>query len=277
MSYIITYNGYTLQNITNQSVIELLDGISRVPLRISQDPITGQHGGNIWERKLDMRLLLLKGSFFYTDDTSYYAAREAFQQTFFITNTDNRMTITRPDGVTKVVSAKVVDIPLFVEKAGERHECTYEVALKCENPFFLDSSLTSGTITPGTTGGTPVSSPVPSPVGGSTQQLTLYNNGDNDIYPTFAITGNITNPSILNLTTGKTFSINTNIPVGSTLQAYYDTTGLYVQIGTTNYLQYLQGNLFKMQQGINVLTFSGSSFDTNASLTISFYNQYISI
>lgn len=273
--YIIQYNGFTLQNDSNHT-IDSLTGISRVDIRRSEDFLTGGEGGNIWERKYGMRVINIGGEIYSDDISDYYQKRSDLLNAFSKDATATILTIKRSDGQSFTINAKVADMPDISETPGEYGEGAYSISLKCENPFFNDVAQTI-TITPSTAGGTPVSSPVPSPVGSIGGNGYITNVGDVSATASFVITGQITNPSITNLTTGKSFTLNTSFATGQTVSIYQNTGGFFVVSNGSNFYQYFIGEFFDFIVGSNALKFSGSSFDSSASLTVTFNNNYIGI
>jgi len=280
--YSITYNNFTLTNDSNHT-IEVLDGISGVDVRNSEDFITGADGGNIWEQKLGMRVITIQGIIFTSTDTTstdfsaYYALRATVAKCFVLNPTSNVLTVTKSDGTTSTATAKVYAIPEFKETAGDAGECIYTVVLKIENPYWQDSSTVSGSVGVTTVGGMPIPAPVPMPIGGTTNTITVINAGDYAVYPTILITGQITNPSVTNITTGATFNLGMTVTSGQTITTQRDTKGLYITSGGVSYFQYLNGDLFTIPVGTSVIAFSGTATDVSALMSISFTQAYTSL
>lgn len=274
--YILSYNGFTLQNDTNHT-IDQLDGIARVDVRRSEDFLTGGDGGNIWARKYAMRIISIGGVVYAPDWTTYYSKRAEMQNVFNITNTNNIFTITKSDGTQKTIQAKVVDVPDFKEVAGEVITAYYQITMKCENPFFSGVSLVSASTTPTLGGGTPVPMPVPTPVGNLPNYASVTNGGDMSVNPTITIKGPVVGPVITNQTTGVSFQLNVSILAGETVTMYYDQTGFYCLNGSINYYQYFTGNYPSVAVGSNLYSFSGTGTDSSSLSTISFYEPFVSI
>ena len=274
--YIINYNNYTLEVEENRRTIDLFDGISRYDIRRSSDVRTGASGGNIWELQRGMRVLTIGGALMATDLTEYYDMRTDMERAFDIVVDSDLMTITRPDGASKQIHAKVIEIPQFTEEPGDYAVCAYNIVLMCEDPLF-EAGEQSGTISPGTLGGAPLATPLPAPLGGVTETLIIVNDGDKEIYPNFVITGVIENPVVYNQTTGESFAIANTIAVGETLEVYQNNEGIFVVNNGANWYQFWSGTYFALRVGSNVITFNGSAFDGNASLTVSFTKKYLSL
>lgn len=284
--YSFQFNGYTLQDqdsIDNSSgiAIEAIDGLSRVPTRISDDNITGSDGGNIWNILRGMRTISITGSLFDDDLTSYYEKRNAIAQAFTLLSTYSELIITRSDGEQKAIDAKVVQLPEFSETTGEKGDCTFNIQLRTGDPSFRDLSETTKTMIPVVIGGTPVPSPVASPVGVTLNIISTINSGDIETIPNYQIYGQCTNPTIKNLTTGEFFTIETTIPDGSIL--FITTTNGITEIRLNNsvsgasYYEYLRGDIFGLATGTNNLILQVSSANSNAKVVMSYFNKYQSI
>lgn len=274
--YQFTYNGLTLQNDANTS-INKLEGISRIPLRISEDPLTGGHGGNIWERRFDMRPITI-GGFVYADDfATYYIKRNALLTAFSITPTSNNLIVTRPDGVQKSILAKVIDIPVFNESEGEFSSCQFEIVLKGEDPFWQSTITTVQTCGLALYGGAPIAITIPMPLSTLTgNTITIVNNGDVAGKVVFKIANSVVNPTVTNTTTGKSFSIQTTLVDGETITVYKDNTGQYVEKSDDGSLySSFVGTIFDIVPGTNVIAFTAQTYTATATLEIDFTEKYI--
>lgn len=89
------------------------------------------------------------------------------------------------------------------------------VPLASPDAFAYSQQIFSQVIAGGSSGGevgfsSPISSPLTS-VFGATSQSTCANGGDAETWPSFRIDGPVTNPRILNNTTGLSFTLGTNL------------------------------------------------------------------
>ena len=277
--YIISYNGYTIQN-DNQTVITKLDGLTRIPVRIAEDALTGADGGNIWQRRYDQRPITIEGSILATTLSNYYLVWDQITTAFNIYSPLTVLTITRPDGVSKSINAKVVDVPQFNESIGDWAVADFQITLKASDPYFIDVSPTIGTTGLAVGGGFPIPAPVGTPLlGAFNNTISMSNIGDVSAYPSFTISNACVNPSVTNTTTGESFVLNgLTLTDGQSVTIYRNTTGFFVlnQSGVS-YMSYFVGTLPKMVAGVNVFRFTASTYSATASLSISFYNKYMNI
>lgn len=276
--YTLNYNNFTLVNDSNHT-IEQLDGITAVDIRTSSDFLTGADGGNVWARKLAMRIITIGGSLFAPDLPTYYSLKTAMMQAFPITNTLQTLTITKGDGTVKTITAKVTNVPDIKEQPGEGSVGTFQTILTCENPYFSDGNLITGTTTPTSGGGSPVPMSIPTPIGNAPTSVILANAGDIAVYPVITITGPISFPVVYNSNTNQSFQINTTIAANDYVSVYYDTTGFWVIDNATgaNYYQYFTGAFTQIQQGNNTFILSGTGTSGSTLLTVSYYQQYLNL
>lgn len=276
--YVIDYNDFTLQNDDNHTITKL-DALGGIPIRISEDPLTGGDGGNIWEQMYDMRTIEINGMIFSADFDTYYSLRQDMLIAF-TPRVSRLFTLTLSDGTQKQIYAKVVLAPVFKEIEGEIQQAEYQVILKAQDPFWQDTTLNQLDLTLATGGGSPVSSPVSTPVGGTSGDSgSLVNTGSVYVYPRVIFTGSVVSPTLTNTSTGEVLKLNTTLALGQQIEIYHDTTGLYVKDVATgvSYMQYLQGTLFPLPVGTTTVRFSSTTYDANATCTITWTTNYIGV
>jgi len=281
----VTYNSLTitLGNLTTNGIeIDRISGIDGLGIRVSENVLTGQDGGIIWNRLYDMRNIVFEGWLVTADDTldGYWDAKRALVTAFSITeNTDLSITRWSETSTTRVITAKIIESPMIVENPGEVDHCRWRVELKCDDPMFGDETATDYSMALATGGGSPVAFSVPTPVGAlSGGVVTINNEGDVTAYPELIkIEGLVVNPTITNATTGESFQISTTITAGNYVSIYQNQQGFFVLLnGSTSQYQYFSGDFFKLATGNNTIRFTASS-GTSALATITWRNKYLSL
>ena len=269
------YNGLDLNETTGYSIINA-DGLAGNQFRISQDNLTVMDGGNVWRRFNAMRVISLQGIILGTTVDDYFAKRNALINTFD-KDSDDLLTITLWDGSIKQIRAKCTMAPEIKDAALQITHSPFEIQLTCENPYFESTTEVTGSLAAQEAGGTPVPTPIPFPVGGANATLSLINSSSIPVYPTITISGQITNAYVVNLTTGVDFTITSNVAAGSDVVVSMGPEGLGVDYEGVNWQTYFEGDIIRVEPGINTFNFSGSSFDENALVTISFNELSLSI
>lgn len=275
--YSFEYNGYTLENNDNVS-IDIVEGLSRVPLRISEDTLTGGDGGNIWAEKFDMRQITIEGEIYADDLPTYYALRATISNAFTRDAGLQELVVTRSDGVQRSIFVKVVEVPEFRETAGEFAQARFQIVLKAPDPFWVDSESQTYTAVLPIGGGGPVANPVPGPIGiGEGNLITFSNDGDVEAYAEILIDGQVVTPVVNSLTKGQSFRMNETINLGEQVRLTQTTLGFNVTKDSVNDFENFAGTFFKIAVGTNAIRFTASASSPTALLTIIFRNRYLSI
>jgi len=273
----IQYNGLTIDS-DSKFRINQAEGLDGINVRTSSDLLVANNGGNIWKQNYDFRNIAFNGTVQGDDAEDFFNQITLLTESFAISDEDLYLTIRLWDNTEKSIKAKVTLTPQIIHVVGRVNYATFRVELQCPEIYFSDEEATIYTTGVSTSSGYPVASNVPTPVGVlSGGQVTVVNSGSVPTTALIHIDGLVTNATILNSTTGKSFTINTTITAGNRVTLYQDNTGLYVLNGTANYYQYFVGEFFDFRVGSNEIRFSASSSDSNALLTIEFKNKYLSI
>lgn len=271
----ITYNGLTLKPENGYTITRFEEN---TPIRISEDLLTGQHGGVVWKTKYAMKTIAIEGEILGGDSSTYFILKNDLINAFSALAEEDTLDVTVWNGSSKSIDAWVITQPIIVEKSGYTTTNQYRIELRAGSPYWSGSSAITGSCGLAISGGTPVSSPVGSPVlvvGGN--RITLNNTGDVENYATFEIRNACTNPSVLNITTGATFSYTGTLVDGDVLQIGRSSAGEYCLLNGSNVYSYFTGTVFPIIRGVNVLAFSASSYSATATLTTSLYEKFLSI
>jgi hypothetical protein len=99
-----------------------------------------------------------------------------------------------------------------------------QVTLQSADVYVLASNESSATITPGAAAGElgipdPITDPITSALNVTAQQ-SVFNAGDAPVWPRFRITGPITNPVLLNNTSGRQIGFNINLAAAEFIDVY---------------------------------------------------------
>ena len=266
------------------------EGLGMAPLHRIVERGPNQHGETDLGFRLDPRIINLVIGLFGEDDGDYWDAREELLGIFTPTRFPITLTFTLPNG-------KVRAIDVHVEKdmalpSGNRRRIAHNVGvqLRGSEPTFYDPTLQS--IAFGLGGAAaPWSIPmaVPTPVGKTSidQVRTFTYPGSFLSNPVIKITGPITNPKVINITTGETLDLT-----GITISAgdFYeidtrfgkktvlDAAGVnrYDKVAGDLSTFHLAGNPEALG-GLNDLRVSGSGITAATEIYLSFYLRYVGI
>jgi hypothetical protein len=157
---------------------------------------------------------------------------------------------------------------------------TCQVGLASADPFITSSSVQSVTLTPDQVTGEigiqdPITDPITSTRGVAGQQF-VVNDGDAEAWPWFRILGPITNPVLLNSTTGERVTLTYALAANTFLDVH-PKAGRILLGGTADRGQALDfPNSFwwKLQPGTNDVRLLASGFSGGAAVTISWRHTW---
>ena len=283
----IQYNGLTIEP-GGAYTINNSGGLTGRPIRTERQDRTGEHGGNIFNQLYGMREIFFEGNILCKTPEEFFTALNALVKAFSINENNESLplTIRLWDGSEKTIDAFVSLQPQVNFKGGRTTTAPFRVELIAEDGAFrsLTPVLDPATgnlpqIKLGKVGGSPVPTPVPFPVGsgGSTGEIILVNSGSESAFAKFTINGAVINPRITNKTTGKFIEVQTTLLFGESLTIEMKSTGESVTKGSADYYEFVDGEIFKIAPGSNILSFTANQYSETALLTVEFYNRYLTI
>lgn len=275
-----TFNGLTATTAAGYSIFRA-EGLDSPPIRTSQANLTDRDGGNIWSQRYGMRTIVLEGVITGTSVNDYFAKKRALINTWsLLTNQSlGDLDITMWDNTQRTIEAKVVGGVQVIERTGRATFNNFRVSFRAPNPFFKDINSVIQTTALPILGGAPVAFPIPRPIGPATGgSIAISNTGDVNSFASFKISGDVTDATILNSTTGQSFRINGNIGAGDYVRVFRNQEGLFVlKNDVTNVFSTFTGTFFEIVQGVNVIKFSSTASGAGALLESTFTNAYKSI
>lgn len=294
MSFDLTYNGFTVSTTDGVSPLSI-SGLDGVDIRTASSDLINGDGGNIFNQLYSKRTVSVQ--FFVSGATvnAFKTARDALLEAFQKTNTDNTLEITFWDdpATTYSLDARVISMPEFQFVGGNVKAYRVQVQMLCQNIYFKDNTQNSITLSldeidgfddeTGTGGdGFDVSTgsntfDVTTTGSNSTQTITLTGSGVEN--PEFIIRGSsnpLTNPTVINQTTGVSFQINTSINIGDFVRIKKTNAQLTVELNdSTNYFSFFIGDYINLQPGNNILSFSAQTYDAVSEVEVLYFNRYL--
>jgi len=276
--FAITYNGLTIDYNDPSFTATILDGVEGIPIRVSEDLLTGGHGGNIWAQKYDMRTIALEGTVKGTNIDNYFSKKNELVNAFAI-NDNNVLEVTMWDGTKRTITAYVIDPPMIPHRNGRITFNNYRVELKCPYPFWGDDTVQSLSVGLRDSVGFPLPAPLAMPLLGSSENILIINNqGKVEAYPTYRISNAVTNPTVTNMTNGQSFTIETTLIDGEYIDVYVDQDGAFIiKNDGSNYRELFIGEIPIMALGNNELRFTAQNYSATALLEVTFTSKYITI
>jgi hypothetical protein len=161
-----------------------------------------------------------------------------------------------------------------------RRPKTFQATLVSTDVYALGSNEQSVVITAGAAAGeTGIAHPITNPISTSlnaTGQQFVVNQGDAPTWPRFRIDGPITNPQVLNNTTGDLLALATTVNVGDYLDIYPELGRILLNGTADRYsaLDFAQSEWWQIQPGSNDVRLLASSFSSPAAVTVYFRHAY---
>jgi hypothetical protein len=155
-----------------------------------------------------------------------------------------------------------------------RRPKAFQIALVSADPYVLSSSEASLVITPGAAAGelgiaNPITNPITSPLNVTAQQF-VVNQGDAVTWPRVRIDGPITNPELLNQTSGLRVRIVYTLAAGEWLDVFFERGAILLGGTADRYsaLDFSQSTWWQLLAGINDVRLLAAAYSAGAQATI---------
>lgn len=161
-----------------------------------------------------------------------------------------------------------------------RRPKAFQVTLVSTDVYALSSSEQTTTIDPAGSSGEigipdPIRDPISSPLNVAGQQ-TVSNDGDAPTWPRFRVDGPITNPTILNNTTGQSIVLSFTLATSEWLDIYPQ-VGRILQGGTADRysaLDFASSSWFQLMPGANDIRLLASAYSAPAQLSVAWRHAF---
>ena len=227
------------------------------------------------------RLIEVRGEIFSTTKLTRGTVKNTVANLFLIESFPaegtefKRLEFTDDDGTAWFIMAKVYTMPTYEHERGEpviRFMCQ----LYAQDPLVKSSVLQTASGNYGLWGGGTLPITLPDDLVGAINSISCANNGNFAAPAKLTITGEITNPKIYNLTTGRYFKINTTMNAGDVL--IIDTDEATAELNGVNALgdRAAGSNWLYVNSGTNYFLLTGDNFDfddqSKATLQVDWYH-----
>lgn len=186
--------------------------------------------------------------------------------------------INRANGVNLQVDVKGIDIFSDVSTADPLNTRVL-TEMQAEYPFLRSQTEKTDTAFIFSGGGMaiPMIIPLDMSVGG-VNEITVVNAGNFEAYPVFTFAGPLANPTLSNITTGKTLNINTSLAsAGDMLEVdIFLRTAKFLPSGA-NARQFVTGDFWTLAVGSNVIHLGSASFNVVGKCVIKFRDTFLGI
>jgi hypothetical protein len=207
---IISVNGLVLNDPNNPNGIYLdepIDGLGLPPIRTTSADYSGRDGGYVGSQFYSSRLITLTGFIFASTPTALEASRRALAAA--VASPTVTLLITTNGGSQYLLNCNVSSLDMPILRTFNK--AAFNLTLIAPDPTIYDNSasgLMSVTVNPARGGG--ITWPIAwTPVVWAAGSLptTIVITGNVTLYPVITLTDQMTNPTIMNQTTGQFFSL----------------------------------------------------------------------
>lgn len=274
----IVFNGLTIGEYQTGYLLGNTSGfdypITDIDIRDRGNYIGAELGSYLYGR----RVMTLEGEIVGADADDYEDKRRALEQALDVMIGLQTFTITTRGGIIVQTDAIINKKPELPYQKGQIIRGAFQIELSSPYPFFLGTTEQSTEVSHFIGGGGALPARLPFSLGsGGSGATTIVNAGNGQAYPVIRLYGVITNPSITNVTTGKSLSFTYSL-ASSTDYIEIDTFYRTVKLnGITNIRQYLSGDWWSLIQGNNSIKFRGSDYSASAVAVITYRDTYIGI
>ena len=231
------------------------------------------------------RLITVSGEIFSVTKASRGTARNTIDDIFHIEDFPalasefKKLEFTDDDGTEWFIWAKVYSMPDYSHRDRGDPIINFTFELFAQDPLIRSKNIQEANGIDGLWGGTTLPVTLPVQLSGAINQFEVINAGNFAAPAKITITGEITNPKVFNLTTGRYFEITTSMSPGDEL--IIDTDLGTVELNGVNALanRAAGSNWLFVNSGSNFFVLTGDSFDYDdqgkATIKVEWYNTKI--
>ena len=256
---------------------EELEGLSTLPaIRETKGMNIGMDGGWTSAQFYEPRLVTIKGVIADKDVSVVELRRRQLIQ--ILSEKKLRLEFQTEAGNLYELDVVVAGLTMPINKI--LTSSYFKISLRADDPLIYDNTSSTGreailNRSTNASSGFPINFPINFQLGNYESRPTINNFGTSTVYPVITVTGELTNPEIVNITTNEYFKINTTISSGSV--AVIDTQAHTLVIdGVTSYSDIADGSSWiHLQPGNN--EFFLTSDEHTGYATISYRVGYMGV
>ncbi len=262
-------------------LITSLTGISEVNANVQGQQAPYQDGDTYIDTILQPRFPILEGAI---TDTDLIAIKQRRKDILRVCNPKlglGKLTL-ELDGDTKEILGALDGVPVFPERSTSPFQ-EFMITWKCPNPYWQDPQEVSRALR-AYEGKLNIPTTFPIEFGISGDTTILNNEGDVETPITIDIQGPVTNPRVINKTTGKYIRVNLSLSANDVLHVDTNDQSKRVEIyrdglAIEKAIGYLDHNsdFWKLDVGYNEIQYIADAGDGNAIVAIAWYDRYTGI
>lgn len=258
---------------------EELEGLSTLPaIRETKGMNIGMDGGWTSAQFYEPRLVTIKGVIANKDVSVVELRRRQLIQ--ILSEKKLRLEFRTEAGNLYELDVVVAGLTMPINKI--LTSSYFKISLRADDPLIYDNTSSTGreailNRSTNASSGFPINFPINFQLGNYESRPTINNFGTSTVYPVITVTGELTNPEIVNITTNEYFKINTTISSGSV--AVIDTQAHTIVIdGVTSYSDIADGSSWiHLRPGNNEFFLTSDENTDTGYATISYRVGYMGV
>lgn len=258
---------------------EELEGLSTLPaIRETKGMNIGMDGGWTSAQFYEPRLVTIKGVIANKDVSVVELRRRQLIQ--ILSEKKLRLEFQTEAGNLYELDVVVAGLTMPINKI--LTSSYFKISLRADDPLIYDNTSSTGreailNRSTNASSGFPINFPINFQLGNYESRPTINNFGTSTVYPVITVTGELTNPEIVNITTNEYFKINTTVSSGSV--AVIDTQAHTIVIdGVTSYSDIADGSSWiHLQPGNNEFFLTSDENTDTGYATISYRVGYMGV
>lgn len=258
---------------------EELEGLSTLPaIRETKGMNIGMDGGWTSAQFYEPRLVTIKGVIANKDVSVVELRRRQLIQ--ILSEKRLRLEFQTEAGNLYELDVVVAGLTMPINKV--LTSSYFKISLRADDPLIYDNTSSTGreailNRSTNASSGFPINFSINFQLGNYESRPTINNFGTSTVYPVITVTGELTNPEIVNITTNEYFKINTTISSGSV--AVIDTQAHTLVIdGVTSYSDIADGSSWiHLQPGNNEFFLTSDENTDTGYATISYRVGYMGV
>lgn len=258
---------------------EELEGLSTLPaIRETKGMNIGMDGGWTSAQFYEPRLVTIKGVIANKDVSVVELRRRQLIQ--ILSEKRLRLEFKTEAGNLYELDVVVAGLTMPINKV--LTSSYFKISLRADDPLIYDNTSSTGreailNRSTNASSGFPINFSINFQLGNYESRPTINNFGTSTVYPVITVTGELTNPEIVNITTNEYFKINTTISSGSV--AVIDTQAHTLVIdGVTSYSDIADGSSWiHLQPGNNEFFLTSDENTDTGYATISYRVGYMGV
>lgn len=271
----VKLNSYELNQQSSGIYLNSVDGLGALGVRLVGDEYSGRDGGFVSGKYFGRRTVSISGRIFDVDAAG--AEQKRIDLLSALKDKDITLTITTYSGKQYFLETVLVSVR-GLQFENDKNSYKFLVQLMSPDPFIYDTALDQSVVVNRyVSDGYPTPYTLPVAWGNAVSGSVANNFGNSNFYPTIELNDDLTNPKIINATTGKFIKLNITTVSGDKITIDNKNRTIKLNNGSILNLMTSDSNWIEIIPGNNEFQlFTDSAGDTGNAVVL-WRNTYLGI